>query len=199
MIGIMGGTFSPIHYGHLLISEVIREEFNLSKILFVPAKRPPHKDFTQIIEAEDRLNMVRLAIHSNPYFDVSDIELKREGASYTIDSVHEFRKLFGPKEELGLIIGADSLVQIETWKSYTQIMKLVTLIVAARPDTDMRLLDETICKLQGEFGARILKSSGKALDYSSTEIRERVKKSQSIRYRVPPEVILYIDERGLYR
>jgi nicotinate-nucleotide adenylyltransferase len=198
MIGIMGGTFSPIHYGHLLISEHIREEFNLSKILFVPAKKPPHKDFTQIIEAEDRLNMVKLAIQGNPFFEVSDLELRREGASYTIDSIHEFSKLFGPQNDIGLIIGADSLVQIETWRSYTEIMKLVTLIVAARPDTDMCLLDEKIYKLKKAFNARILKSSGKALDYSSTDIRERVKKGQSIRYRVPPEVILYIDERVLY-
>lgn len=102
----MGGTFSPIHYGHLLMAEHIREEFNLSKIIFVPAKRPPHKDIARIIEAQDRLHMVRLAIHDNPDFEISEIELNREGASYTVDTLKEFKKHYGPADPAAVPVAA---------------------------------------------------------------------------------------------
>ncbi len=199
MIGLMGGTFSPIHYGHLLMCESIREEFKLNKIIFMPAKKPPHKDSTQIIEAEDRLQMVKLAISDYPYFEVSDLEMRREGASYTIDTLRYLKNNLGDHQELALIIGADSMMQLHTWKSYHAILKLATIIVAPRPDTDESQLEETINQYIAELGANILKSSARALDYASTEIRERVGKGLSIHYLVPPKVEAYIVEKGLYR
>ena len=194
----MGGTFDPIHYGHLLMCENIREEFNLNKIIFIPAKIPPHKTDRIIICPDARLTMVELAIADNPDFELSDIEIKRNGPSYTVDTIKEFRKFYS-LEELFFIVGADSLVQFHTWKNFQQIFRLCTIIVAKRPDTEEGLLNDYIRKFSNEFGARILVSQHKAMDYSSTEIRERIKKDMSIRYRTPKSVEDYIYQRNLYR
>lgn len=199
MIGLMGGTFSPIHYGHLLMCESIREEYGLEKIIFMLAKEPPHKDSSQIIEASDRLEMVKLALVDHPFFEVSDLELHRPGKSYTIDTLNILKDTLGCHQRLALIIGADSLIQIHTWKSYQDIFKIATVIVASRPDTDEAKLDKTIRHYQTGLDACILKASAKALDYASTEIRERVRKGLSIYHMVPPMVEAYIIEKGLYR
>lgn len=198
MLGIMGGTFNPIHYGHLLMCEGIREEFNLEKIIFIPAKIPPHKDNSKIIEADDRLRMVELAIGDNPFFEASEIEMKREGSSYTVDTLRNIKEQENNKE-ISLIVGADSLVQFETWKDFHEIFKLAVIIVASRPDTKEDILNSYIDRFRREFGANIQKYSGKAMDYSSTEIRNRVGMGLSIKYRVPPEVERYIYENGLYK
>jgi len=199
VIGIMGGTFNPIHYGHLIMCEGIREEFGLEKILIIPARIPPHKTDMAIAEAYDRLKMVRLAVADNPYFEASDMELRREGSSYTVDTLMELRKIYAEQKRLFLIMGADSLVQIETWKNYEDIFRLAEIIVAPRPDTQEKYLENTIIKLVSQFGARIMKYSGKALDFSSTDIRERVAKGLSIKYLVPPAVEAYIYRNGLYQ
>lgn len=198
MLGLMGGTFNPIHYGHLLMCEGIREEFSLDKIIFIPAKIPPHKNNTKIIEAYDRLQMVKLAIRDNPHFEFSDLEMKREGSSYTIDTLKIFKEQFN-RNDLALIIGADSLVQFETWRNFQEIFRLATIIVASRPDTNENTLERAIIKFKSQFAARIFKYSGKAMDYSSTEIRLRVKEGMSIKYQVPPEVEAYIYKNLLYR
>jgi nicotinate-nucleotide adenylyltransferase len=194
----MGGTFNPVHYGHLIMCEGIREEFKLEKVIFIPAKIPPHKTDKKIAEAFDRLKMVRLAIAGNPFFEVSDIEMKRDGSSYTIDTLMELKKLYGSETRLGLIVGADSLVQIETWKNFSDIFRLAEIIVASRPDTQENHLDNTIIKLKSNYGAKISRFSGKALDFSSTDIRKRVEEGLSIRYLVPPAVEAYIIRNGLY-
>jgi len=198
VLGIMGGTFNPIHYGHLLICEGIREEFCLDKIIFIPAKIPPHKDNSKIIGAHDRLRMVELAIGDNPFFTASEIELMREGSSYTVDTLRVIKEQENNKE-ISLIVGADSLVRFETWKDYREIFKLAVIIVASRPDTAEDILNSYINKFRDEAGANIKKYSGKAMDYSSTEIRKRVGMGLSIKYMVPPEVEKYIYENGLYK
>lgn len=198
MIGIMGGTFNPIHYGHLLICEHIREEFGLEKILFVPAKSPPHKDAEGIIGTEYRMEMVRRAISSNPWFEFSDVEMRLEGPSYTVKTLEVLSEKFGERDNLGLIIGADSMVQFTTWKRYEEILRMASLIVAPRPDTDRRLLDSAIEKLKKDFDARIYLSRTNAYDFSSTEIRNRVKAGLSIKYMVPESVECYILQQGLY-
>lgn len=198
MIGLMGGTFNPIHYGHLIMCEGIREEFSMEKVIFIPAKIPPHKANTKITEAYDRLKMVRLAIADNPFFEASDLEMKRDGASYTVDTLKSFKELYGSQKDLGLIVGADSLVQIETWKNFNEIFKLALIIVASRPDTHENSLDNTIIKLSCQFGAKIHKYSGKAMNYSSTDIRNRVAEGLSIKYHVPPAVEAYIQRNRLY-
>ena len=199
MLGLMGGTFDPVHYGHLLMCENIREEFNLDKILFIPDRLPPHKSINSITDAEDRLRMVRLAVKGNPWFEVSDIEMRRASASYTVDTLKILNGTLHEKEKLYLIMGSDSFVQIESWKNYREIFNQTALIIAQRPDTDEILLGELINKYKRAMNAEILKSKHKPMAYSSTEIRERVKKGLSIRYMVPPEVEDYIYEKGLYR
>jgi nicotinate-nucleotide adenylyltransferase len=197
VLGIMGGTFNPVHYGHLLMCEGIREEFGLEKIIFIPAKIPPHKDNGKIIEAHDRFRMVELAIGDNPFFCASEIEMKREGSSYTVDTLKILKEQIKNKQ-IALIVGADSLVQFETWRDYPDIFKLAVIIVASRPDTKEDTLNSYINKFKDLFGANILKYSGKAMDYSSTEIRRRVAAGLSIKYQVPPEVENYIYKNRLY-
>ena len=194
----MGGTFNPIHYGHLIMCEGIREEFSLEKVIIIPARIPPHKTGKGIAEAYDRLKMVRLAVADNPFLEVSDMELRREGYSYTVDTLLELRKTYGTQKRLFLIMGADSLVQIETWKSYEEIFRLAEIIVASRPDTQEKHLENTIIKLVSQFGAKIHKFSGNAMDFSSTDIRERVSKGLSIKYLVPPALEAYIYRNRLY-
>lgn len=179
--------------------EAIREEFKIGKIIFMPAKIPPHKDAAHIIDASNRLEMVKLAITDNPYFEVSDMEMKREGASYTVDTLIELHQKYGINEKIGLIVGADSLVNFKTWRNYPKILSQAKVIVASRPDTDPNVLDKTINELTVKFQAHIYKSSAEAMNYSSTEIRERVNSGLSIRYRVPALVEEYIYEHRLYR
>lgn len=198
MIGVMGGTFNPVHYGHLLMCEHIREEFGLEKVLFVPAKIPPHKGSGDIAGTADRMEMVRMAISGNPFFELSDVEMNREGPSYTVETLRILAEQYGGENRLGLIIGADSLVQFTTWKRYEEILEMVSLIVARRPDTDNRLLDLAITRLRMDCSARILLSGATAFDFSSTSIRNRVKEGLSIKYMVPECVESYILGHGLY-
>ncbi len=197
MIGLFGGTFNPIHYGHLLICEGIREEFKLEKVVFIPTKTPPHKNNMQIIQASHRLEMVKLATEHNPFFEVSDIEMKRNGSSYTIDTLKIYNSLHG-NDRIGLIVGADSLVNFETWRNYKEIFSMADIFVSSRPDTDSHILNSIIHKFKSEFGATINKYSLRAMDYSSTEIRGRVSKGLSIKYLVPPAVEEYIYKAQLY-
>lgn len=197
MIALFGGTFNPIHYGHLLICEGIREEYNLEKVVFIPARIPPHKDKNEIIQASHRLEMAKLAIKDNPFFEVSDMELKREGSSYTIDTVRIYKNLYNI-DRMGLILGADSLINFETWRNFTDIFPLVDIYVASRPDSDAQTLEKTIQRFENEFEAKIKKYSLRTMDYSSTEIRDRISKGLSIKYLVPPAVEEYIYKAELY-
>ena len=198
MIGIMGGTFNPIHYGHLLMCEHIREEFNLEKILFVPAKTPPHKGSAEITETEHRMEMVGMAIQDNPCFELCDAEMRMEGPSYTVETLKVLAEEYGEENRLCLIIGADSLVQFTGWKRYEEILDMADIIVARRPDTKNRLLDLTVARMKADHNARIFVSGATALDFSSTRIRNRIKEGLSIRYMVPECVESYIYEHELY-
>lgn len=199
MIGIMGGTFNPIHYGHLIMCEFIREEFKLERILFVPAQNPPHKGINLLADAQDRLEMVKLAICSNPHFEASEIEMNRPGVSYTIETLNEFGKQYNGEGRLNLIIGADSLMQLNTWKNYEEIIETADIIVVRRPDTKDLLLELMIARLKDDYHARIYLSDAVAFDYSSTEIRRRIQSGLSIKYMVPEDVETYIVEHELYR
>lgn len=198
MIGLMGGTFNPIHYGHLIICESIREEFSLEKIIFIPANNPPHKKITDIISADDRYEMVKMAISNNPYFEISDLEMQRPVKSYTIDTLKILKGLLGTDKKFALILGADSLIDFNTWKNYQEIFNFAAVIVALRPGFNEDLLDRTITTLKAK-GAEIYRSNIQPMNFDSTDIRRRVKNGLSIKYRVPPEVEDYIYKKGLYR
>jgi nicotinate-nucleotide adenylyltransferase len=186
-IGILGGTFNPIHLGHLILAQEVMEKLNLEKIIFVPAYLPPHKDNSDIAPALDRFKMVKLAIKGNKRFSVSDIEIKRKGRSYTIDTVKEFKKLY-PNDELYFIIGSDLLNYLDSWKDLDEILKLINFVVATRPGYPLE-----------KIPAHIFRIDIRAIDISGFEIRQAIKNKKSFRYLVPEPVYRYINKRGLYR
>lgn len=186
-IGILGGTFNPIHIGHLILAEEVREKIGLERIIFIPANLPPHKNNSDIAPAYERFKMIKNAVKGNRYFRVSDTEIKREGKSYTIDTIQEFKKKY-PKDEFYFISGSDLLKYLHEWKDLSEIIKLVKFIVATRPGYPLEKIPAYISTL-----------TIRAVDISAFEIREAVKENRSFRYLVPERVYNYIIERGLYK
>ena len=191
-IAIMGGTFNPIHFAHLMSAEQVRDGLNYDKILFVPAARPPHKSQPDMVSAEHRYQMVRLATAQNPHFDVSRIELDRNGPSYTIQTIKLLRQTLKEITELAWIIGADSLIEYKIWKDFDDVLKLCTLVVTTRPNYD---LEQVPLEIRNQI--TIFKITGS--DISATEIRNRIRKKHSVRYLIPEDVVNYINEHHLYR
>jgi len=214
-IALFGGTFDPLHYGHLRLAEEVREALLFNKVVFIPAAIPPHKGDAETLAAEERLNMTRLAIKGNPGFEVSDIEITRGGASYTVETLRQFRTngLCGGKDiSLSLIIGADSFNDITTWCEFEEILTMASLVVVERPHTPVKKITEVLPdRLARKFrydkdseayiqdsGISITYLSTTLMDISSSEIRQRVAEGLSIRYLLPPEVAGYIIENKLY-
>lgn len=193
-IGLMGGTFDPIHYGHLVTAEAAREKFVLDEVVFVPSGNPPHKKETPISAAEHRLMMVTMATISNPDFHVSTMELKRPGFSYTFDTVNEFLRQYNNKCEIYFITGADAVLEITSWKDVEALMEKCYFIAATRPGFN---LDE-LYKLPPDFLAKIRFMQVPALAISSTDIRRRVAYGESIKYLLPESVENYIYKQKLY-
>lgn len=194
-IGIMGGTFDPIHYGHLAAAEQARLRFALDRVVFVPNRQPPHKKEYCVTPAEDRYAMVLLATASHPQFEVSCMELDRPGPSYTVDTLREFRGRLGPDARLYFITGADAILEILTWRSPQELARSCEFIAVARPGYDLqRLTKEMSDLLRGR--AHILNVPGVAV--SSTEIRRRAAAGESLRYLVPPAVARYVEVKRLY-
>ncbi|MBU1726567.1 MAG: nicotinate-nucleotide adenylyltransferase [Candidatus Omnitrophica bacterium] len=186
-IGILGGTFNPIHIGHLILAEEAREKLGLDKVIFVPAYLPPHKDNSDIAQASSRFEMANLAINGNEYFSVSDIEIKRNGRSYTIDTLREFKKAY-PQDDLFFIIGSDLLTYLDEWKDLKEIIKMVKFVAATRPGYPLESIPSYIQTIPI-----------RAVDISGFEIRRCVKEDKSFRYLVPETVFKYIIRKGLYR
>jgi nicotinate-nucleotide adenylyltransferase len=210
-IGLFGGTFNPIHLGHLRAAEEIRQRCGLSQIIFVPAHLPPHKT-KKIAPAHHRLAMVRLAVQGNPSFRVSDSELRRAGKSYSFETIARFNKLLSPQDELFFIIGSDAFRDIHTWKYYPDFFSACHFIVMDRPGRmrcrfeDMipaDLREEFRCNRRGTYyehrsGYRVFYRSVTLLDISSSAIREALACGASIRYLVPDAVERYIQRHALY-
>ena len=189
-LGIFGGTFNPPHVAHLLAAEGVRDHLKLDKILFVPAAMPPHKQKDDVIPAKHRLEMVKLAIKGNPFFELSDIELRRRGPSYTIDTVNEMKRLY-PHDEIFFILGIDLLIDFETWKEPGKILEGCTLVAMNRPGFDLGVVDKKLL-------SRVELVNVPSVDISSTNIRRRVKSGRSIRYLVTAEVEDYIRCNSIY-
>lgn len=196
-IGVMGGTFDPIHYGHLVAAETARAEFNLSKVLFIPTGAPPHKKRQDILPGELRLEMVGCAIQDNPAFASSALEIEREGPSYTVDTLRELRKLW-PDYELYFITGTDALREIFSWHEAEEIFTMIQLIGAARPGFDAKDFLLKAHEDHPELLGKIHYLEIPALAISSTDIRARVKRGEPIRYLLPERVRQLIRQRGLY-
>lgn len=194
-IGIMGGTFDPIHIGHLVAAEEARVQFGLDRVLFMPAGHPALKS-SNITDAEDRWEMTQLAVADNPYFEASRIEVDREGVTYTIDTVLELREQVGTDAEMYFITGADAVFEIIGWKDAKRLAGLVTLIGATRPGYDLDAARQAHHDDEANFDVRYIQVP--ALAVSSTDLRARLSDGRSIRYLVPDAVADYIKQRGLY-
>lgn len=194
-LGLMGGTFDPIHCGHLILAEQARERFGLEKILFVTAAQPPHKLGESVTEAAHRLEMTRLAIADNDLFECSTIEIDRPGPSYTVDTVRQLLELYGPQIDLYLLLGADEGRDLMKWREPYEIMKLATIAVANRPGLPV---SDVIDLLPEDFARGIAPMEMPGVDISATDLRERVRSGRSIRYLVPKSVEEYIWANGLY-
>lgn len=197
-IGIMGGTFDPIHLGHLVTAEAVRIQYQLERVIFVPAGIPPHKLNMKITAARHRYIMTVMATYGNPNFYVSSMEVDRPGPSYTIDTIREMQKIYGPETELYFITGADAVQELAEWRDVNQLLTLCYFVAATRPGSD-NTLDKVIDSF-GELGRqRIYHVATPELDISSTDIRRRLRSGQSIKYIVPECVSKYIEKEGLYR
>jgi len=185
-IGILGGTFNPIHIGHLILAEEVREKLRLDKIVFVPAALPPHKADTEIALAGARYEMIKMAIKGNKYFSLSNFEIKRLGRSYTIDTLKEFNRIY-PRDELYFITGSDLLRYLDEWKDLNEIIKMVKFVVATRPGYPLDKIPSYIQTV-----------AIRAVDVSAFEIRECIKNNLSFRYLVPEAVADYIRRKRLY-
>lgn len=190
-IGFLGGSFDPVHFGHLLAAQDAYEQHQLDRLIFVPAAQAPLKPNDVQSTAEDRLAMLRAAVEWDKRFEISDFELRRGGVSYTIDSARHFRALF-PNDELYWIIGGDQLPKLHLWKDVTELVQLVEFIFLERPGFPI--------KAQPSIpGLRLRRCDGHLLAVSSTELRDRTRRQLSLDYFVPHKAIVYIQEQALYR
>jgi nicotinate-nucleotide adenylyltransferase len=200
-IGLYGGSFNPIHCGHLIVARSIRERLDLGRVVFLPSRHPPHKAEGGLAAVEHRSEMVRLAIAGEPGFEFSDNDLTRDGPCYTIDTVRYFRSLVGAEVELFWIIGDDSLAELPMWHKAGELVDACRIVTASRPRMggfDLEALRGTFSDSQvKKLFAGILNTP--PIDISSTDIRGRVRDGRSIRYLVPDCVQDYINEHGIYR
>ena len=195
-IGIMGGTFDPIHKGHIKCAEEVQNALNLDKVLFIPTGEPPHKIARRVASAEDRLEMVRRAICGCANFDVSDIEIRRNKYTYTYDTLVELNNSFNDCE-FYMIIGADTLADIINWHRAEDVFKLCKFIAMKRPGADYDMF-QSYLKKATDSGAEVLPVEINEIDISSTLVREKVKNGEDISGLVPLKVSKYIEEKGIY-
>jgi len=201
-IALFGGSFNPIHHGHLIVARSVAEHLDISKVILIPSASPPHKQgSTELAEARHRLEMVRAAVGGERLFEVSDIEILRSGPSYTIHTVQAFRQSLGSSVPLYWIIGADSLLELGTWYRIRELADACRIITAARPgleSPDLAMLEPMLTPEQiRRLVLGILPTP--RIDISSTDIRRRIREGRSIRYLVPRPVAEYIEAQRLYR
>ena len=198
-IGIMGGTFDPIHIGHLLLGEFAYENFHLDEIWFLPNGNPPHKTTDESgVSLDDRIEMVKLATDDVPYFRMNLYEASSKKHSYTYSTMRALREMY-PEHEFFFILGADSLFSIEQWKNFREIFPSCTILAAMRDDKDTESMQAQIRYLNGKYGADIRLLQAPLVEISSTTIRRRAENGLSIRYMVPDAISEYIHSNALYK
>ena len=190
-IGFLGGSFDPVHFGHLMAAQDVYEQHHLDRLILVPAAQAPLKPNDVQSSADDRMAMLRAATEWDHRFEISDVELRRGGVSYTIDSVRHFRALY-PADELYWIIGGDQLPKLHLWKDITELAKMVEFIFLERPGFPVRAHPDIP-------GLRLRRCDGHLLAINSTELRERTRQGLSLDYFVPHKAIVYIRDQALYR
>jgi nicotinate-nucleotide adenylyltransferase len=200
-IGLMGGTFDPIHLGHLVTAEEVRIQFGLDKVIFVPSGHPPHKELRDVSDPEHRYLMAVLATITNPHFNVSSWEIDRpaDELTYTIDTIRYFHEYYLGQADLYFITGADAILEILTWKDYRELLSICSFIAATRPGYYLNKLEETIGSVCPEALANIHVLEIPAMAISSTFIRRRVSEGKPVKYLTTESVGQYILKNGLYR
>ncbi len=212
-IGLFGGTFDPVHYGHLRAGEEIRQAFSLSWVEFLPARIPPHKTQKPLTEVKHRLAMLRLAVEGNPYFRVSEVEATREGVSYLVDTLIAYREHYPSDVSLYFILGMDSFLEIATWHRYAELFSLSNFVVITRPGYERPALSEVVSEqvassfepsrqekdcLEHRDGHRIFFRDTTLLDIAASRLRAWIREGRSVRYLIPEGVWAYVQENGLY-
>lgn len=212
-LGLFGGTFNPVHLGHLRAGVEVQEAFDLDRLLLIPSAHPPHKTPHQVADARDRLEMVRLAVRNEPFLEVSDVECTRPGASYTIETLRSFQDALGRESEIFFIVGQDAFSEITTWKSYRSLFSTAHFIVMTRPGSGLNSFQDFIHRhVSGAYEYDpdadryvhpdwygIFCRSVTHMDISASQIRELVSRGRSIRFLTPDSVVDYILRKGLYR
>ena len=201
-IGLMGGTFNPIHYGHMVTAEEALKQFKLDKVIFIPTGTPPHKTSGILANSEDRYLMTVIATASNQDFLVSRLEIDRKGKSYTIDTLRQLKEIFGDLATLYFITGADAILEILTWKNNEEIVTLCKFIAATRPGYDIKRIEDLKRELfedSKDASNRIFLMEIPALAISSTDIRRRIKEKRPINYLLPEGVCNYLLKHELYK
>ena len=213
-IGILGGTFNPVHYGHLKAAAAVRTRFSLDRVLFIPSFIPPHKESTGIASAEERLKMVELAVRGRSAFIPSAVEIRAEGKSYSILTLNKIKRLY-PRAWIFFILGVDAFLEIETWRKWKRVLERCLFIVVTRPGYRLRDAEDVLgvayrdqvrsvsrsekAREHWFLRSRIFLAPIDAADISSTEIRRRIREGRSIKGMVPAAVEGYIHKRGLYK
>jgi nicotinate-nucleotide adenylyltransferase len=211
-IGILGGTFDPIHLGHLCVAEEICEDMGLAKVYLIPTALPPHKDTRPVTPFHHRLTMTRIGVEPSPLLEALDLEGRRQGLSYSIETLREIRGLFDTKVDIFFIIGMDAFLEIKTWKEYRRLFEYAHFVVIKRPGVSSEKLEPFLISLEVGFekaaaedtytaatGNHLIYKEATLIDISSTLIRARVAAGRSIRFWVPAAVQTYISQQGLYR
>jgi nicotinate-nucleotide adenylyltransferase len=207
---VFGGTFNPIHYGHLLLADDVRERLRLDRVLFVPAGIPPHKSLAGLAPAADRYQMVKLATASNPGFDVSDLELRRPGPSYTVETLEA---LHLPREALFLLVGSETFLDLLSWRAPRRVTELARIVIIPRAGSTFDPQSAAALKVLRDIGEErfafveggeppargVLIVHALSLPISASELRTRVREGRSIAFRLPDAVIAHIRAAGLYR
>jgi nicotinate-nucleotide adenylyltransferase len=198
-LGILGGSFNPVHIGHLLLAQSLSDKLELSRILFIPCACPPHKKASSLLPAKHRLAMLELAVEGNIHFEVSDIEIQRGGTSYSVDTVRQLKEQY-PDVELNFIVGTDTLKELHTWRKIEELLSLCRVVAAARPGPSTTSLSVNDIKLPAPWPERLIGNivSSRLIDISSSDIRYRLAEGLSVRFMVPQSVEMYILEHRLW-
>lgn len=196
-IGIMGGTFDPIHQAHLILAQQCLVQYRLERVLFIPTGQPPHKAGQKVTKAADRYRMTQRAIMDNPFFELSDIEMNRSGNTYTDETLAQLHQEY-PGAEFYFILGADSLFYLEHWHNPDVIFRLCSIVAANRGNKSMEEMDEQIAYLESKYHGKIYKLNTPNMEISSNYLRQLRAEGRSIRYYVPDSVLEYIEANDLY-
>jgi nicotinate-nucleotide adenylyltransferase len=198
-VGIFGGTFDPVHLGHLILAEQARDQARLDEVWFVPAPRPPQKEAQAITRFEQRVEMLSLALAGNPSFRIDEIEKDRQGPSYTVDTLAELRRRH-PEHDFMLLIGGDALVDLPTWREPRRILEQTGLVVMDRPGSPVIFGEELHERLAlpPDFSLQLIHVEAPGIDIASRYIRRRIAEAHSVRYLVPRAVEVYVQEKHLY-